>query len=87
MPYRWALNLSDKSQTFWSAKLNVSRNMVVDNDVVNSDVEKRLETLATPPGVKLSILPVDKAAANILAENTIANVLIVALNPTVSSVW
>ena len=41
--------------------------MVVDNDVVNNDVEKSGLKLATPPGVKLSILPVDKAAANILA--------------------
>ena len=48
----------------WSAKLNVSRIMVVDNDVVNNDVEKSGLKLATPPGVKLSILPVDKAAAN-----------------------
>ena len=51
----------------WSAKLDVSRIMVVDNDVVNNDVEKSGLKLATPPGVKLSILPVDKAAANILA--------------------
>ena len=51
----------------WSAKLNVSRIMVVDNEVVNNDVEKSGLKLATPPGVKLSILPVEKAAANILA--------------------
>ena len=51
----------------WSAKLNVSRIRVVDNEVVNNDVEKSGLKLATPPGVKLSILPVDKAAANILA--------------------
>ncbi len=44
------------------------RIMVVDNEVVNNeDVEKSGLKLATPPGVKLSILPVDKAAANILA--------------------
>ena len=39
----------------WTAKLNVSRIMVVDNDVVNNDVEKSGLKLATPPGVKLSI--------------------------------
>ena len=50
----------------WSAKLNVSRIMVVDNEVVNNDVEKSGLKLATPR-VKLSILPVEKAAANILA--------------------
>ena len=41
--------------------------MVVDDEVVNNDVEKSGLKLATPPGVKLSILPVEKAAANILA--------------------
>lgn len=51
----------------WTTKLNVSRIMVVDNDVVNSDLEKTGLKLATPPGVKLSILSVEKAAANILA--------------------
>ncbi|MGT2716040.1 PTS system mannose/fructose/N-acetylgalactosamine-transporter subunit IIB [Streptococcus respiraculi] len=51
----------------WTTKLNVSRIMVVDNDVVNSDIEKAGLKLACPAGVKLSILPVEKAAANILA--------------------
>ncbi|MFC5630748.1 MULTISPECIES: PTS system mannose/fructose/N-acetylgalactosamine-transporter subunit IIB [Streptococcus] len=50
----------------WTTKLNISRIMVVDNDVVNSDLEKTALKLATPPGVKLSILTVEKAAANIL---------------------
>ncbi|MGT2682237.1 PTS system mannose/fructose/N-acetylgalactosamine-transporter subunit IIB [Streptococcus porci] len=51
----------------WTTKLNISRIMVVDNDVVNNDLEKTALKLATPPGVKLSILPVEKAAANILS--------------------
>ena len=51
----------------WAGKLNVSRIMVVDDEVVNNDVEKSGLKLATPPGVKLSILPIEKAAANILA--------------------
>lgn len=51
----------------WAGKLNVSRIMVVDDEVVNNDIEKSGLKLATPPGVKLSILPVEKAAANILA--------------------
>ena len=42
--------------------------MVVDNDVVNNDVEKGVWNLQQSfTSVKLSILPVDKAAANILA--------------------
>ncbi len=51
----------------WTTKLNISRIMVVDNDVVNNDIEKSGLKLACPPGVKLSVLSVDKAAANILA--------------------
>ncbi len=51
----------------WAGKLNVSRIMVVDDEVVNNHIEKSGLKLATPPGVKLSILPVEKAAANILA--------------------
>lgn len=45
--------------------------MVVDDEVVNKSEKSGLK-LATPPGVKLSILP-PEAAANILLENTIAN--------------
>ena len=66
----------------WSAKLNVSRIMVVDNEVVNNDVEKSGLKLATPPGVKLSILPVEKLQPISLLVNTIAKrLLIVARKP------
>lgn len=51
----------------WSTKLNISRIMVVDNEVADNAVEKSGLKLATPAGVKLSVLPVEKAAANILA--------------------
>ncbi|MGT2932418.1 PTS system mannose/fructose/N-acetylgalactosamine-transporter subunit IIB [Streptococcus catagoni] len=51
----------------WTTKLNISRIMVVDNDIVNSDLEKTALKLATPSGVKLSILTEEKAATNILA--------------------
>lgn len=51
----------------WTTKLNISRIMVVDDQVVNSDIEKAGLKLATPPGVKLSVLTVEKAATNILA--------------------
>ena len=51
----------------WTTKLNISRIMVVDNDIVNNDLEKTGLKLATPAGVKLSILTDEKAAANILA--------------------
>ena len=41
--------------------------MVIDDEVAQNDIEKSGLKLATPPGVKLSILPVAKAAENILA--------------------
>ncbi len=51
----------------WTTKLNVSRIMVIDDEVAQNDIEKSGLKLATPTGVKLSILPVAKAAENILA--------------------
>ena len=51
----------------WTTKLNISRIMVVDDDVAQSDIEKSGLKLATPAGVKLSVLPIEKAAHNILA--------------------
>ncbi|QQP69683.1 PTS sugar transporter subunit IIB [Carnobacterium sp. CS13] len=51
----------------WTTKLGISRIMVVDDGVANNAIEKSGLKLATPAGVKLSILPVEKAAANILA--------------------
>lgn len=47
----------------WTTKLNASRIMVVDNDIVNNDLEKTALKLATPPGIKLSILNTEKALA------------------------
>lgn len=51
----------------WTTKLNISRIMVVDDDVAENAIEKSGLKLATPAGVKLSVLPIEKAAANILA--------------------
>ena len=51
----------------WTTKLNISRIMVIDDEVAQNDIEKSGLKLATPHGVKLSILPVAKAAENILA--------------------
>lgn len=53
----------------WSTSLKISRIMVIDDEVAKNDIEKAGLKLACPPGVKLSILPVEKAAANILAGN------------------
>ena len=49
----------------WKTKLNISRIMVIDGAVAQNDIEKQGLKLACPPGVKLSILPIDKAANNI----------------------
>ncbi|MFZ7302143.1 PTS system mannose/fructose/N-acetylgalactosamine-transporter subunit IIB [Enterococcus gallinarum] len=51
----------------WTTKLNISRIMIVDDEVAQNDIEKSGLKLATPAGVKLSILPIEKAAQNILA--------------------
>ena len=47
----------------WATKLNISRIMVVDDEVAGNAIEKSGLKLATPAGV----LPVEKAAQNILA--------------------
>ena len=49
----------------WTTKLNTSRIMVIDDAVAQNDIEKQGLKLACTPGVKLSILPIDKAANNI----------------------
>ena len=51
----------------WTTTLNISRIMVVDDEVAENTIEKSGLKLATPAGVKLSVLPVAKAAENILA--------------------
>ena len=51
----------------WTTTLNISRIMVVDDEVAENAIEKSGLKLATPAGVKLSVLPVAKAAENILA--------------------
>ena len=51
----------------WTTKLNITRIMVVDDEVAKNDIEKSGLKLATPPGVKLSVLPIEKAANNIIA--------------------
>ncbi|MGX7149558.1 PTS system mannose/fructose/N-acetylgalactosamine-transporter subunit IIB [Enterococcus ureasiticus] len=51
----------------WTTKLDISRIMVVDDEVSENAIEKSGLKLATPAGVKLSVLPIAKAATNILA--------------------
>ncbi|MBA8760555.1 PTS system mannose/fructose/N-acetylgalactosamine-transporter subunit IIB [Staphylococcus coagulans] len=49
----------------WATKLNISRFMVIDDEVAQSDIDKQALKLATPSGIKLSVLPIEKAANNI----------------------
>ena len=51
----------------WTTKLGINRIMVVDDGVTTNAIEKSGLKLATPAGVKLSILSIEKAATNILA--------------------
>lgn len=51
----------------WTTKLNITRIIVVDDKVSQSAIEKSGLKLATPAGVKLSVLPYARAAENILA--------------------
>ncbi|MDO9761216.1 PTS system mannose/fructose/N-acetylgalactosamine-transporter subunit IIB [Glaesserella parasuis] len=49
----------------WTSYLNITRIMVVDEVAANNDIDKAGLRLACPAGVNLSVLPVEKAAANI----------------------
>nr|WP_263314699.1 PTS sugar transporter subunit IIB [Mammaliicoccus sp. Marseille-Q6498] len=49
----------------WATKLDITRLMVIDDVVAESAIDKSGLKLATPSGVKLSVLPVKKAAENI----------------------
>ncbi|MCE5673645.1 PTS sugar transporter subunit IIB [Staphylococcus pseudintermedius] len=49
----------------WATKLNIGRFIVIDNEVAQSDIDKQALKLATPAVIKLSVLPVEKAANNI----------------------
>lgn len=49
----------------WSHKLGVDRFIVVDDKVAESDIEKSGLRLATPSGIRLSVLPLERAAKQI----------------------
>lgn len=51
----------------WTQVLNISRIMVIDNTIANSDIDKLTLKMAVPAGVRLSVLPADTAVKNILA--------------------
>jgi len=50
----------------WTGSLSATRIMVVDDDASKSELVKMSLKLATPSGVSLSVLTIDKAASRIL---------------------
>lgn len=66
----------------WTTRLGISRIMVIDDDVAQNAIEKSALKMATPSGVKLSVLPVEKAAKNIMdGKYDSQSLLIVAKKP------
>ncbi len=66
----------------WTSYLDISRIMVIDDAASQSDIDKAGLRLACPAGVKLSVLPVERAAENIFAGRYDSQrVLIVAKDP------
>lgn len=55
--------------TRWSTGLKVNRIMVIDDQVAANDNEKAILRMAAPVGVNTSILPFEKAVANIKSGN------------------
>lgn len=51
----------------WTSRLNITRIMVVDDQIAESDIDKMTLKMAVPAGVKLSVLPFRTAAENIIA--------------------
>lgn len=51
--------------TRWSTGLKVNRIMVIDDAVATNDAEKAIVRMAAPAGINTSILPFEKAVANI----------------------
>lgn len=49
----------------WATKLNITRFLVIDDEVAQNDIDKQSLKLATPSGIRLSVLPIEKAAHNI----------------------
>lgn len=51
----------------WTSRLNITRIMVADDQIAESDIDKMALKMAVPAGVKLSVLPFRTAAENIIA--------------------
>lgn len=73
----------------WKGTLGATRIIVIDNEVVKSDLQKKLLKMACPTGTKLSILSTEKAALNLSEEKYDGDrVFIVVKGPeTILDLW
>lgn len=53
--------------TVWTNSIGANRIMVANDQAAADELQKGVLKLATPPGIKLSVLPVDEAATRIKA--------------------
>lgn len=51
---------------YWSNSLKLTRIMVANDDVAADDMRKSVLRMAAPAGIKTSIIPVERAAKQIL---------------------
>ncbi|MBE6469634.1 MAG: PTS sugar transporter subunit IIB [Coriobacteriaceae bacterium] len=51
----------------WANARQVERFLVVDDDVAGDTLQKQVLRMATPSSIKLSVLPIEKAAANLVS--------------------
>lgn len=66
----------------WTSYLDITRIMVVDDAAAANDIDKAGLRLACPAGVNLSVLPVERAATNIIeGRYDSQRVLVVTRNP------
>lgn len=68
--------------TMWSNRLNVTRLMVVNDQVAKNDLQKQVLRMATPAGIASSIISTEKAVNNIKAQKYNGqNVLLIVKSP------
>lgn len=65
---------------FWTRRLNANRIMVIDDAVAVDEMRKATLRMVAPAGVNTSILPVEKAAANILSDRYKGQRVLVVVN-------
>lgn len=54
---------------YWCNSLRVSRIMVANDKIANDDLRKSMLRMAAPPGIRTSLISLEKAANNIKAGN------------------